>query len=176
MALTPSASTFPVPESKWRAGPIHTCDSSRLTYKRFPITRTPSRRLSMRLVCVICPSPMSRCEKLKAGGWMAFTVWDVPERAVGFGAVYAAIRAHGSLDVGLPVGPNFFLFSEAEHSLDALLRAGFVKPSFMQVPQAWQMDAPDNLFDMVAEGTARAAATLAVAAPRSRLSLNHIVR
>lgn len=107
---------------------------------------------------------------------MAFTVWDVPERAVGFGAVYAAIRAHGSLDVGLPVGPNFFLFSEAEHSLDALLRAGFVKPSFMQVPQAWQMDAPDNLFDMVAEGTARAAATLAVAAPRSRLSLNHIVR
>lgn len=38
---------------------------------------------------------------LKRGGRVAFTVWDTPERAVGFGAVYAAIRTHGSLDVGL---------------------------------------------------------------------------
>ena len=47
---------------------------------------------------------------LKAGGRIAFTVWD--KSAVGFGAVYAAIRAHGSLDVGLPTGPNFFFLSE----------------------------------------------------------------
>lgn len=113
---------------------------------------------------------------LKGGGWMAFTVWDVPERAVGFGAVYAAIRAHGSLEVGLPVGPNFFLFSEAEHSLDAMGRAGFVRPSFMQVPQAWHMDTPDGLFDMVSEGTARAAATLRAQAPAAREAIRAALR
>src|ERR1041384_1529615 len=49
---------------------------------------------------------------LKRGGRVAFTVWDTPERAVGLGAVYAAMRTYGSLDVDLPVGPNFFLFSD----------------------------------------------------------------
>jgi SAM-dependent methyltransferase len=32
---------------------------------------------------------------LKSGGRVAFSVWDLPERVVGFGSVYAAIRAHG---------------------------------------------------------------------------------
>jgi ubiquinone/menaquinone biosynthesis C-methylase UbiE len=39
---------------------------------------------------------------LKRGGRVAFTVWDTPERAVAVGALYAAVRAHGSMDVGLP--------------------------------------------------------------------------
>lgn len=43
---------------------------------------------------------------LKSGGRVAFSVWDVPERAVGVGVVYAAIRTHGSTEVGLPVGPR----------------------------------------------------------------------
>src|SRR5262249_22483272 len=64
---------------------------------------------------------------LKAGGRIAFTVWD--KRAVGFGAVYAAIRAHGSLDVGLPAGPNFVLVSDPEQGMKALLTAGFASPS-----------------------------------------------
>ena len=97
---------------------------------------------------------------LKGAGTVAFTVWDMPERAVGLGALYSAVRAHGSLDVGLPAGPNFFLFSEEASSMNALLRAGFVSPSFRQVPQTWHMSAPDQLFDMMSEGTARAGATL----------------
>ena len=40
-----------------------------------------------------------------------------------------SVRAHGSMDVGLPAGPNFFLFSDPEHSAKALLAAGFVSPS-----------------------------------------------
>ncbi|NQT88268.1 arsenite methyltransferase, partial [bacterium] len=45
---------------------------------------------------------------LKRGGRVAFTVWDLPEHAVAFGALYGAVRAHGSMDMGLPHGPNFF--------------------------------------------------------------------
>ena len=62
---------------------------------------------------------------LKSGGRLAFTVWDTPQQAKLFGAVLAAVNAHGSMDVGLPGGPNMFLFadaatSEAAHGLGGL--------------------------------------------------------
>ena len=97
---------------------------------------------------------------LQSGGRVAFSVWDAPERTIGFGAVYAAVRVHGSMDVGLPAGPNFFLFSDPDTCRQALCRVGFVEPSFRQVPQVWRMDSPDKLFELVSSSTVRASATL----------------
>jgi SAM-dependent methyltransferase len=97
---------------------------------------------------------------LKPGGRVAFSVWDRPERVIGLGALYDAIRDHGSTDVGLPAGPNFFLFSSPEQSTKALRHAGFDSPTFRTVPQVWRSSDPDNLFAMLATGTVRAAATL----------------
>jgi ubiquinone/menaquinone biosynthesis C-methylase UbiE len=113
---------------------------------------------------------------LKSGGRFAFTVWDLPENVVGLGAVYDAIRAHGSMNVGLPVGPNFFLFSSAEHSTKALLDAGFEAPTFRQVPQTWRGTDPDELFDMVARGTVRAAAILRAQEAQARQVIREAVR
>jgi hypothetical protein len=76
---------------------------------------------------------------LKPSGRFAFTVWDVPDKVVGFGAIYEAIRAHGTLDVGLPVGPNFFLFSDPAQSQRVLQAAGFASPSITSVPQVWSV-------------------------------------
>jgi SAM-dependent methyltransferase len=113
---------------------------------------------------------------LKRGGRVAFTVWDTPERAVGFGAVYAAVCAHGSLDVGLPAGPNFFLFSDPEQSTQALRHAGFVSPSCLQVPQVWRIADPDELFAVITEGTVRAAATLRAQSPQARDAIRAALR
>jgi len=113
---------------------------------------------------------------LKPGGRFAFSVWDVPERVVGIGAVYAAIRAHGSMDVGLPAGPNFFLFSSAEQSLQALRDAGFESPTFRQVPQVWRVADPDALFAVLATSTVRAAATLRAQAPQPGEAIRAAVR
>jgi ubiquinone/menaquinone biosynthesis C-methylase UbiE len=113
---------------------------------------------------------------LKHGGRVAFTVWDAPEHAVGFGAVYAAIRAHGSMDVGLPAGPNFFLFSDPEHSMEALVKAGFVSPSCRQVPQVWRVSDPDVIFEAVTEGTVRAAATVRAQSPGAREAIKAALR
>lgn len=113
---------------------------------------------------------------LKRSGRIAFTVWDTPERAVGFGAVYAAIRAHGSMDVGLPAGPNFFLFSDPEQSAKALLKAGFISPSCRQVPQVWRVSDPDEVFEVVTKGTVRAAATLRAQSPRAREAIKAALR
>ena len=113
---------------------------------------------------------------LKRGGRVAFTVWDTPEKAVGFGAVYAAIRAHGSMDVGLPAGPNFFLFSDPEQSTKALLTAGCVSPSCRQIPQVWRVSDPDEIFEVVANGTVRAAATLRAQSPSAREAIKAAMR
>jgi len=111
---------------------------------------------------------------LKAGGRIAFTVWD--KRAVGFGAVYAAIRAHGSLNVGLPAGPNFFLLSDPEQGTKALLTAGFVSPSCRQVPQVWRVSDPDEVFQSLVEGTVRAAATIRAQSPPAREAIRAVIR
>ena len=113
---------------------------------------------------------------LRPGGRVSFSVWDTPERVVGFGAVYAAIRTHGSMDVGLPVGPNFFHFSNPEQSIKALRDAGFESPTFRQVPQVWRVSDADKLFAMVATGTVRAAATLRAQSPEARQAIRDAVR
>ena len=113
---------------------------------------------------------------LKPGGRVAFTVWHTPDRAVAFGAVYDAVRAHGSIDVGLPMGPNFFLFSDPEESAKALATAGFVSPTFSQVPQVWRVSDPDEVFDVIAEVSVRAGATLRAQSPSSREAIKRALR
>jgi SAM-dependent methyltransferase len=113
---------------------------------------------------------------LKPGGRVAFTVWDVPERAVGFGAIYAAVRAHGSMDVGLPPGPNFFLLSDPEQSTKALLAAGFESPACRQVPQVWRVSDPNRIFRNITEGGVRAAALIRAQSPAAREAIRAAVR
>ena len=113
---------------------------------------------------------------LKPQGRVAFTVWDLPERAVGLGMVYAAIRAHGSLDVGLPVGPNFFLYSDPERSTKALIDAGFVSPTCRLVQQVWRLSDPDEAFEVITEGTVRAAATLRAQTAGAREAIRSMMR
>lgn len=113
---------------------------------------------------------------LRPGGRVAFTVWDAPDRAVGIGVVYAAVRAHGLLDVGLPSGPNFFLFSDRDRSITSLTAAGFESPTFQRVPQTWRMAHPDKLYDMIFEATARASAVLRAQAPAAREAIRATMR
>ncbi|MEO8328632.1 MAG: methyltransferase domain-containing protein [Candidatus Nanopelagicales bacterium] len=113
---------------------------------------------------------------LKPGGRVAFSVWDQPERVIGLGALYAAIREHGSMEVGLPTGPNFFFFSSPEQSINALRDAGFDSPTFRAVPQVWRSSDPDQLFAMLATGTVRAAATLRAQSSEARKVIREAVR
>ena len=97
---------------------------------------------------------------LKSGGKFAFTVYDLPERAVGFGAVYGAVKAHGTMDIGLPQGPNFFLFSDPAESTGRLVAAGFGAISVTTQPQIWSFSSSDEAFDALQHGSVRGAATL----------------
>ena len=97
---------------------------------------------------------------LESGGKFAFTVYDLPERAVGFGAVYRAVQEHGTMNIGLPQGPNFFLFSDPVESMKRLLAAGFESVSVTTQPQIWSFSSMDEAFEALLHGSVRGAATL----------------
>jgi ubiquinone/menaquinone biosynthesis C-methylase UbiE len=113
---------------------------------------------------------------LRHGGRVAFTVWEMPEHAAALGAFYGAVRTHGSMEVGLPAGPSFFLFSDPEQSTRTLLDAGFVSPACRQVRQLWRVSAPDEVFEAITEGTVRAAATLRAQSASARERIRAALR
>jgi ubiquinone/menaquinone biosynthesis C-methylase UbiE len=113
---------------------------------------------------------------LKRGGRFAFTVYDHPQHAVGLGAVYSAVQAHGSVDIGLPAGPNFFLFSNPTEAETRLQAAGFHAVSVTTVPQTWSLASPDELCEAVLSGTVRAAATLQGQRPEAFEAIRAAIR
>ena len=76
---------------------------------------------------------------LRPSGRFVFSVWATPAHSKGFEMVYDALGRHGSLDVGLPSGPNFFLHADAETSRRSLAAAGFDAVSTTVVPQTWEL-------------------------------------
>src|SRR5262249_42069870 len=84
---------------------------------------------------------------LHRGGHVAFTVWDTPNRALAFEIMIPEIKKHGDLDVQTPPGPPFFRFSDPEECKRVLVAAGFRDPAVKHVPQVWQLQSADALFD-----------------------------
>jgi SAM-dependent methyltransferase len=93
---------------------------------------------------------------LRRGGRLAFTVWAPPQPGEGFGIVLGAIAEHGDPGVMLPPAPPYFRFADPAEVHPVLLAAGFREPQTRLVPQAWQHDTPDRLFEAFGEGAVRA--------------------
>ena len=92
---------------------------------------------------------------LRPGGRIGFSVWAIPETAIGFQIMLQAIETHGDPNVPLPEGPPFFRFSDPAESERTLQTIGFTNPSITEVQQTWRLSSPDDLFVAFYEGTAR---------------------
>ena len=97
---------------------------------------------------------------LRPGGSAAFTVWNTPDKARGMGIVLEAIQKYGDLNVPIPAGPPFFRFSDPAEFKRVLAEAGFISTAVTQVPQVWWLSSPDELFDVMYNGSVRNAAVL----------------
>jgi SAM-dependent methyltransferase len=97
---------------------------------------------------------------LKPGGRFAFTVWDKPEQAMGFGIVLNAIHSHGNPQVDIPSGPPFFRFSDSAECERTLREAGLVEIRVQQLPLRWRFNLPDELFGAIFRGGVRIRAIL----------------
>jgi SAM-dependent methyltransferase len=96
---------------------------------------------------------------LRPGGRASFSVWDAS--GAGFTLIYDAVRAHGSMDVALPHGPDFFQFGSPERLRSALEEAGFADSAALSFNQEWNVANADLYMDAILTGTVRAAAVLA---------------
>jgi SAM-dependent methyltransferase len=113
---------------------------------------------------------------LHSNGRLAFSAWAPPEECVGFGMVYAAVQAHGTMDVSLPPGPSFFMFSDRDRCVQSLETAGFHDVSVVRVSQSWQVPTADHVFEAIWKGTVRAAALLRAQTPEALARIREEMR
>lgn len=95
---------------------------------------------------------------VRPGGRVAVSVWDSTTPNNGFGLIYAAVGAHGSFDVSLPHGPDFFQFGTEAKMRAALAEIGFSNVDTTLVEQDWHVDDPSQILDAMRTGTVRARA------------------
>ena len=103
---------------------------------------------------------------LVPGGRFAFTVWDVPERALTFGLIRRAVELRGDVDVMIPGGPDFDRFSDPAECRAVLEGAGFRSSRATTVPLGWRVPSADALLDLVMRGGVRTRALLLAQTPR----------
>jgi SAM-dependent methyltransferase len=97
---------------------------------------------------------------LRPAGHLAFTVWAPPGRSPTFAAVFGALAQHGTMNVGLPPGPDFFRYADPAIASRDLTEAGFGDVSLTEVAQTWELPSPDDAVDALLHGTVRTAALL----------------
>lgn len=98
---------------------------------------------------------------LRPGGRPAFSVWAPPGRSPIFAALFAALARYGTLDVGLPPGPDFFRYTDPDTAARDLGAAGFADVSLTVVAQIWELRSADDAVDALLHGTVRMGALLA---------------
>jgi ubiquinone/menaquinone biosynthesis C-methylase UbiE len=108
---------------------------------------------------------------LRPGGKFAMTVWCGPEVSPCFAAVYRAIKAHGHPDVSAPAGPDFHQFARRGAAIELLTEAGFSNVDVTIVDCTWDLGAPEDLFEIYAKGTVRAAMLLSQQPPQNLASI-----
>jgi SAM-dependent methyltransferase len=113
---------------------------------------------------------------LRNRGRVAFSAWAPPSECLGFGLIYEAVQAFGRMDVPLPPGPSFFMFSEREQCERSLRNAGFSSIKVIRVPQVWRAPSADHVFDAIAQGTVRAAALLREQSAEAEAAIRRAVR
>jgi hypothetical protein len=94
--------------------------------------------------------------------------------------VYAAIKTHGDPHVLAPSGPDFHQFARRDVAVKLLTEAGFANIDVTTVDCVWSLNAPEDLFEIYAKGTVRAAMVLSRQPPENlaaiRSALTAMVR
>lgn len=94
---------------------------------------------------------------LRPGGNLAFTAWRAADGPSGFGIVLNALSTYGSFDVGLPQGPDFFQFSDADYCQESLSHCGFEEIVSTSLQLVWEIEDPDDLCETIMQATVRTA-------------------
>jgi SAM-dependent methyltransferase len=99
---------------------------------------------------------------LRPGGALAFSTWDVPERARLLGVLVDAVaEVDAPAPAEIPPGPPFFRFSEDSEFVRLLADAGLDDVVVQTVPFTHRVASGDELWDGLLGGTVRLRALVA---------------
>ena len=111
------------------------------------------------------PEPEAALQEMRRvvrpSGRIAISVWDSSTPNNAFGMIYAAVHEHGSFDVPLPHGPDFFQFGDEERMEAALSEIGFSNVEAQLFSQQWHVDSATQILEAISAGTVRASALFA---------------
>jgi hypothetical protein len=85
------------------------------------------------------------------------------------------METHGRIDVGLPDGPPFFRFSDADESRRVLARAGFTSVEVRKLPLVWRLPSAESLFFAAQNGGVRTSAALQAQTPEALAAIRRAV-
>lgn len=101
----------------------------------------------------------------------ALAWWQPFDRAVAFGIVMDAVRAHGRTQVDLPEGPPFDQYSDAEGLARVLAHAGFDDVRLSPQPMTWRVESGEEVFESFLHGSVRTAGLLREQSPEQLLAI-----
>ena len=109
------------------------------------------------------------CRVLKPGGKFAFSTWAHLAENPFVKLVDDAIQAHANLEVDLPPGPPYYLFSGPDEFRKALERTGFegTSMSFKVHTIEWKVPSARFIFDAELKAGVRTAGLLAKQTPEA---------
>jgi len=97
---------------------------------------------------------------IRPGGRLAMTLWCGPDVSPCMDVVYSTLELHRSADVSPPPTPDFLQFARPEQAEKLLYEAGFSNVGFSIVECVWDLDSPERLFEIFANGSFRTAMLL----------------
>jgi SAM-dependent methyltransferase len=112
---------------------------------------------------------------VRPGGRVALSVWDGSTPSSIFALIYAAVRAHGTIDVSLPHGPDFFQFGTLEKMQAALVEVGLIQVEAEAFAPIWHLDDASQAIDIILMGTVRASALLAAQSDTAATAIRHFL-
>ncbi len=96
------------------------------------------------------------CRVLRPGAQFIMATWAAPEKSPAFGTVFGAIKAHADFSAA-PPQPDLFAFARPEEAGAMMSAAGLDMIAHDTVTPAWELSAPEELFDIFMTATVGAA-------------------
>ena len=89
---------------------------------------------------------------LQPSGRFVMATWVGPEASPAFGTVFGAIKAHADFSAA-PAQPDLFAFARPETAREMMAAAGLTMTAHETVTPAWELSAPEELFEIFLRAT-----------------------
>jgi SAM-dependent methyltransferase len=97
---------------------------------------------------------------LKPGGVFSMTSWVGPEASDAFRLIFANARANMPAGIAPPPQPDLFVYGRPTEAEALLRNSGLAVERHVNLPLAWELEAPGELFQIFLKGTVGARITL----------------